>query len=117
MLLPRILTLLTKHLHDDPAACVSLFLSAHGVGFDNPGLDNPDIMLHLMNGRRAKHATPVRSEISRCVGLFVGMTTAVTETMIDEYAQGQLSSEDLRVICSVTGIKAAPHQRGHVWND
>jgi hypothetical protein len=56
-----------------------------------------------------------------CVARFRGvlncLSTAVTETTIDEYAQGQLSSEDLRVICSVTGIKAAPHQQEDVWND
>jgi hypothetical protein len=56
-----VLSVLTKHLHYDPAACVSSFLAAQ--------LDNP--ILCLMNECRANHATPVRSEISRCVELFV----------------------------------------------
>lgn len=102
--------MLTKHLHDDPATCVSSFLTAHGVDVDDLVLDNPDIMFHLMDGYCANYATPVCSEILRCVESFINMAIAVTKIITDKYAQGQLSSENLRVKCSVIGSKAAPHK-------
>lgn len=45
-----VLSVLTKYLHNDPATCVSPFLTAHGIGVDDPVLDNPGVMFHLMNG-------------------------------------------------------------------
>ena len=59
----------------------------------------------------------MRSEISWCIKSFVEVMIAVAEIIIDESAQGQLSSGDLRVIqviCSMIGIKAAPHEQEHI---
>ena len=106
-----VLSVLTKYLHDDPATRTSSFLTAHGMDVDDPLLDNSDIISHLMNGYCANHVTPTCNEISQRVKSPVKMAIAVTEIVINGYARGQLSLENLRAICSAIGIKATSHKQ------
>ena len=97
--------MLNKYLHDDPFINVSAFFVAHGMDVDDPLLDKTDAISHLMNGYCANHATPACSEVSRRVRSPVKLAIAITEIVIDGYSRRDLSSQNLRTICSAVGIR------------
>ena len=78
---------------------------------DDPLSGHSDVTSHLVNGYCVNHVTPMYSEIPQRVKSPVEMAIGITEITIDGCARGQLSSEDLRVVCSAIGIKPAPRGR------
>lgn len=83
--------------------------AVHDIDVDDPMLDKSDVISHLMNNCCANHSTPACAEISRRVESPVTMTISISEIVINEYFQGQLSSRDLREICFAIGIEPHPH--------
>ena len=77
----------------------------------DPLLDKSDAISHLMNGYCANHATAACAEVSRHVRSPVKMAIVVAEIVINGYCRRQLSSENLRTICSAVGIKPDCRQR------
>ena len=78
---------------------------------DDPLLDRYDAIAHLMNGGCANHETLACAEVSQRVKSPVDMAIAVTKIIVDGHFRAQLSSEQLRTICSAVGIKPNCHQR------
>jgi len=99
-----VLSLLNQYL-DNSIVDVSTFLVAHGMDVEDPLLDKSDVISHLMNGCCANHSTDACREVSRRVKSPVKMAITVTKIIINAYGQGQLSSENLRSVCSAVGIK------------
>ena len=62
-----VLSKLNQYLLKHSAVDVSTFVAAHGMDIEDPLLDDPDVISHLMNGHRADHSTNGCAEVSRRV--------------------------------------------------
>jgi len=89
---------------NDSTANTSTFFDAHGLDVDDLSLDKSDIIPHLMNGYCAESHDP-----SMCRGFGMYQVTAPVKmaiaVIIEGYSEGELSSENLRSICSAVGIQ------------
>ena len=74
-------------------------------------LDESDVISHLVNGYCASHSANGCTEVSRGVRSPVRMAITVTQIVIDAHLRGQLSVENLRMICTAVGIQPDHHRQ------
>ena len=82
----------------DSDAGTSSFLTAHGMDVEDSMLGQSDTITHLLNSYCANHVAPACAEISHNVRSPVEMAIAVTETVVDGHAHGQISSQHLSIV-------------------